>query len=249
MVRAGSEVRRALRSELVALAPPYRAVVPLHSVDGAELSLGSVVLARGAATIAALAGLTALSHRAPWIVPSLALPAPQESLEPLLLVTELRDRLVVLSPGRGDDDVARVVAAVRRRRPPTPAMLARWVARRLSTRELESPLRHQFERSLGGGAAADGDRSVASYSRLFSRYGGYTARDWRALARLCALVIARTSEDGERHGDHGTHLPFRTASHYTGRYLGVAYRVTAERLGWEWVLEAALRTGRYVHAP
>ena len=25
--------------------------------------------------------------------------------------------------------------------------------------------------------------------------------------------------------------------------------VTAERLGWEWVLEAALRTGRYVHAP
>ncbi|PYO44417.1 MAG: hypothetical protein DMD33_02985, partial [Gemmatimonadetes bacterium] len=168
MVRAGSELRRALRSELVALAPPYRAVVPLHSVDGAELPLGSVVLARGVATIAALAGLTALSHRSPWIVPSLALPAPQESLEPLLLVTELRDRLVVLSPGRGDDDVARVVAAVRRRRPPTPAMLARWVARRLSTRELESPLRHQFERSLGGGAAADGDRSVASYSRLFS---------------------------------------------------------------------------------
>ena len=96
----------------MALAPPYRAVVPLHSVDGAELSLGSVVLARGAATIAALAGLTALSHRAPWIVPSLALPAPQESLEPLLLVTELRDRLVVLSPGSGDDDVAHVVAAV-----------------------------------------------------------------------------------------------------------------------------------------
>src|SRR5207237_427541 len=95
------------------------------------------------------------------IVPSLALPAPQESLEPLLLVTELRDRLVVLSPGRGDDDVARVVAAVRRRRPPTPAMLARWVARRLSTRELEAPLRHQFERGLGVGA-----RGGAAYGAL-----------------------------------------------------------------------------------
>ena len=246
MVRAASERHRTVRSELLAVAPPYRMAVPVHGAGGrAELPLGSVVLAQGDATLAALADLTALSHRAPWIVPSLALSTPQESLEPLLLVTELRDRLVVSSPARGNDDVAHVVAAVRRRRPPTPAMLARWVARRLSTRELESPLRHQFERSLGG-AAADGDRSVASYSRLFSRYGSYTARDWRALARLCAHVISRTSEDGESEGNHGKHLPFRTASHYAERYLGVRYHVTAERLGWEWVLEAALRTGGYV---
>jgi hypothetical protein len=234
-----------LWSELMALAPPYRTVVPLRGSDGAGLPLGSVVLARGDTTIAALAELTALSHRAPWIVPSLALPTPQESLEPLLLVTELRDRLVVSGAVRGGDDVVELVAEVRRRPPPTPAMLARWVARRLQTRELEAPLRHQFEQSLRG-AAADGARSVASYSRLFSRYGGYTARDWRALARLCAHVISRTSEDVERNENQGNHLPFRTASHYAGRYLGVRYHVTAERLGWEWVLEAALRVGRYV---
>jgi len=229
----------------VALAPPYRTVVPVHGTGCAELPLGSVVLARGDTTITALAELTVLSHRAPWIVPSLALPTPQESLEPLLLVTELRDRLVVSTAARGGDDVGQLVAAVRRRPPPTPTMLARWLARRLYSRELESPLRHQFEQSLRG-TAADGARSVASYSRLFSRYGGYTARDWRALARLCAHVISRTSQDGEGNGDQGNHLPFRTASHYAGRYLGVRYHVTAERLGWEWVLEAALRVGRYV---
>ena len=246
-MRAGSELRGVVRSELVSLSPPYRTAVPLHRSDGAELPLGSLVLARGDATLAALAELTALSHRAPWIVPSLALATPQESLEPLLLVTELRDRLVVLSAAGRCDEVAHVVAAVRRRRPPTPAMLARWVARRLLTRDLESPLRHQFERSLGG-ATGDGARSVASYSRLFSRYGSYTARDWRALARLCAHVITRTSEDeeGGRREDAGKDLPFRTARHHAGRYLGVPYGVMAERLGWEWVLEAALRMGRYV---
>ena len=247
-MRAGSELHRVVRSELVALAPPYRTAVPVHGAADAVLPLGSVVLARGDATLAALAELTALSHRAPWIVPSLALATPQESLEPLLVVTELRDRLVVLSEARTRDGVAHIVAAVRRRRAPTPATLARWVARRLAARELEAPLRQQFEQSLNG-AAADGARSVASYSRLFSRYGRYTARDWRALARLCAHVVSRTSEDENRreHAEQdGRQLPFRTASHHAGRYLGVPYRVTAERLGWEWVLEAALRVGRYV---
>lgn len=245
MVRAVSELRRASLSELMVLAPPYRTVVPLHGAGVTELPLGCLVLAQGNTTIAALAELTALSHRAPWIVPSLALPAPDESAEPLLLVTELRDRLIVLSAARGGDDVAQLVAAVRRRPAPSPSMLARWVARRLSTRELEVPLRYQFEQSLDG-IPADGARSVASYSRLFSRYGRYTARDWRALARLSAHVLSRTSEDGERSGDSRNRLPFRTASHHAARYLGVRYHVTAERLGWEWVLEAALRVGRYV---
>ncbi len=241
MVRAPGESRRELRSELVALAPPYRTAGSLQPADGvAELSLGTIVLAKGETTIAVLAELTALSYRAPWLVPCLALPARHESLEPpLLLVTELRDRLVVVNPaGRGSDEVADVVASVRRRAAPTPTVLARWVARRLRARELEAPLRHQFEEGLGG-APADGGRSVASYSRLFSQYGRYTARDWRALARLCVHAVARTIEDGHS----GASLPLRTASHYATRYLRVPYHVMTERLGWEWVLEAALRAG------
>jgi len=245
-VRAASDLSRERRSELVALAPPYRTATVLRSADGAQLPLGSVVLASSDATVAGLAHLTAVSHRAPWAVPCLTLPLEQESLKPqLLLVTELRDRLVMVRvAGRKvTPDVGSLVAAVRRRPPPAPTMLARWVARRLSSREVEVPLRHQFEEGLCG-APADDARSIASYSRLFSRYGRYTARDWRALARLCAHAVCRISGDGEADGQG--HLPFRTASKYAARYLGVAYHVTAERLGWEWVLEAALRAAGYV---
>ena len=230
------------------LAPPYRTATVLRSGDGARLPLGSIALTTGDAILSCLAQLTALSHRAPWTVPCLALPVERESLKPqVLLVTELRDRLVIVRPssgrGNGAADVTKVVAAVRRRPSPTPTMLARWVARRLSIREVEAPLRHQFEQGLCG-AAADDARSVASYSRLFSRYGCYTARDWRALARLCGHVVSRINGDGA--GEGQGHLPFRTASQYTSRYLGVRYHVTGERLGWEWVLEAALRRAGYV---
>src|SRR5207244_4398218 len=184
-VRATSYLSRELRSELVGLAPPYRTATVLRSDDGAELPLGSVVVASGAAPVAGLAQLTAVSHRAPWAVPSLALPLEQESLKPqLLLVTELRDRLVLVRVAgrRGAPDVGSLVAAVRRRSSPTPTMLARWVARRLSSREVEAPLRHQFEEGLCG-ALADDARSVASYSRMVSRYGRYTAGPWAAVGR------------------------------------------------------------------
>src|SRR2546430_13604458 len=98
-----------------------------------------------------------------------------------MLVTELRDRLVVVhrAASRVVDDWAHLVQCVRRRAVPTAAELARWVARRLRQREVEVPLRHQFEEALHG-TPADAGLSVASYSRLFAQYGKYTARDWRA---------------------------------------------------------------------
>src|SRR5207302_4617226 len=76
------------------------------------------------------------------------------------------------------DEAAHVVACVRRRPAPRPAVLARWVARRLRSRELEVPLRSQFEEGLGYQLTTSG-LSVASYSRLFALYGPYTSREWR----------------------------------------------------------------------
>src|SRR3989449_854437 len=185
MVRAWREFGRVCGSQLVVLAPPYRTPTSLATLErSAALPLGSLVLGDGDATIAVLAELTALSYRAPWAVPCLALPAQQQPLEPLLLlVTELRDRLVVVhrSGARRVDDWAQIVRCVRRRAAPTAAELARWVARRLRQREIEIPLRHQFEEALQG-TPADAGLSVASYSRLFAHYGTYTARDWRGRA-------------------------------------------------------------------
>ena len=245
MARAWREFGRPCGSQLAVLAPPYRNPTALASVErGADLPLGSLVFGDGDATIAVLAELTALSYRAPWVVPCLALPARQEPLEPLLmLVTELRDRLVVVhrSAARCGDEWAQVVRCARRRALPTPAELARWIARRLSQRELEVPLRRQFEEALQG-TPADAGLSVASYSRLFAHYGTYTARDWRALGRLAAHAASGGLVERRTHPP----ISLRTACEYARKYLGVPYHDVAERLGWEWVLEAALRTAGYV---
>src|SRR6266480_6421522 len=85
MVRAWSELGHPLRSELVALAPPYRTCASISSLKrGESLPLGSLVLGRGDTTIAVLAELTALSYRSPWAIPCLAVPAREEVLKPLL---------------------------------------------------------------------------------------------------------------------------------------------------------------------
>ena len=245
MAHAWADLGRRLSSELVALTPPYTSRMPVRSVDdGSGLPLGSLILGTGDTTIAVLAELTAVCSRAPWAIPCLALPSGQEPLGlPLMLVTELRDRLVLVNASRGRrvDELAHVLGCARRRTPPTPTVLARWVARRLQRRELEAPLRSQFAEALDG-TPARVEISVASYSRLFSQYGEYTARDWRALAHLC--VLAQT---GAVVGDHTqARLPLRTALAYVKRYLCIQYHVLTERVGWEWVLEGALRSARYI---
>ena len=246
MVRAWSELGHPLRSELVALAPPYRAHTSVSSLEsGDSLPLGSVVLGKGDTTIAVLAELTALSYRSPWMVPCLAVPPREEILQPLLmLVTELRDRLVLVARGVARvDEAAHVVACVRRRPAPRPAALARWVARRLRSRELEVPLRSQFEEGLGYQLTTSG-LSVASYSRLFALYGPYTARDWRAVGRLALhAALGPCAEE-----QPPAALPLRTATEHAKKYLGMSCHALAGWLGWEWVLEAALRTGGYVSA-
>src|SRR2546429_8734173 len=94
-------------------------------------SLGSLVLGRGDTTIAVLAELTALSYRSPWAIPCLAVPAREEVLKPLLmLVTELRDRLLVGAPGVPHTGEAGQRGAPGRRPPaPPPPPLARRSAR------------------------------------------------------------------------------------------------------------------------
>src|SRR5256885_9167483 len=146
MVRAWREFGRVCGSQLVALAPPSRTPTSLAALErGAALPLGSLVLGDGDATIAVLAELTALSYRAPWAVPCLALPAHQQPLEPLLLlVTELRDRLVVVhrSGARRGGASAPIVPCVPGRAAPTAAELARWGGRPLRQRGIGDPSRH-----------------------------------------------------------------------------------------------------------
>ena len=158
-----------------------------------------------------------------------------------MLVTELRDRLVVVKQtfGAGGDEIAFIIAAVRKRDFPAAPVLAEWIARRLQSDELEAPLCRQFREAIEG-VPASASASVSTFSRLFARYGTYTARDWRALARLCAAAGAASRSPTS------PILTLRAASHYTRKYLALSHHVMAERPGWEWVLEKALRVGRYL---
>ena len=96
-----------------------------------------------------------------------------------------------------------------------------------------------------GRASSKSGLSVASYSRLFALYGPYTARDWRAVGRLALhAVLGPCAEE-----QPPAALPLRTATEYAKKYLAMSCHALAGWLGWEWVLEAALRTGGYVRAP
>lgn len=138
------------------------------------------------------------------------------------------------------EDVGPIVSAVRRRSVPAPATLAAWIARRLGMPELCEPLANQFRSAISDAPTPDGP-SAPTYSRLFRQYGRYNARDWRALGRLCRYAQSLGSNGGREN-----RLTLRTASRYVTRYLRAPHQVFAERLGWEWVLETALRVAGYV---
>ena len=243
--RPWTETAHKLGGQAAVLPPPYRTLLPPESLRGVDdLLLGSIAIGIGDSTIAVLAELTTVVQRWPWVVPCLAMPTGQEALEPLLmLVTELRARLAIARQGLGarGDEFGHVLAAVRRRSFPAPRPLAEWIACRLGDRDLENPLCDQFGEALQG-VPASASASISTFSRIFARHGRYTARDWRAIARLSV----HAAPGPERSVRSTATLPLRTATLYTRKYLDVPYRVMAERLGWEWVVEAALRTGGYV---
>ena len=224
------------------LAPPYRVASPFDDASTAsQLCLGAVLLDRGHNPLISLARLTALIHQSPWLIPCVAISPEQGPLEPLLfLVSELRDRLAVvrlphLAAEAGPSDV---LDAVRDRKPPDAENLADWVGYRLKNRELRNALAAQFSDALGGPPAST-FASAATFSRLLARYGRLPARDWRAIARLC--VYCATSGQGS-----SVTLSIRAARDYLKHYIRLPYHALADRVGWEWVLEGALRAHGYV---
>jgi hypothetical protein len=143
-----------------------------------------------------------------------------------------------------------VVAVARCRALPDPEVLSSYTSCRLAAPDIRGPLTEQFCAALGGAAAVR--RSVATYSRVFARYGPFTARDWRALACLAYELCLHQSNAHARLGNwrHGCAPPIsslrRTVDRYARDFLGLSFGAATTRLGWEWVLELALRRGRYI---
>jgi hypothetical protein len=236
----------ALLSEITLLTPPFFLPVALMvRVSPDAIALGGVIAAQATpSVILPLAALTVAAERWPWAVPYLGLPFQYERLVmPLRIVSELRDRMVVGGPLPGDRlaCAAALRAAVQRRGTPSAEQLAAWVATRVNEPMLEPVLFAQFRIGLEG-TAAQAEASNSTYSRFFARLGSLTARDWRAIARLCVHVSAGAHETLPA----SSRIAVRTAVEYARRYLGITYSELSSRIGWEWILECALRRAGYV---
>ncbi len=145
--------------------------------------------------------------------------------------------LLVGAPGRHPDP-ARVREAVRRREPPRPATLSGYVVRRTGNRTVRQLLDLAFSETASIDMPA---RSIQS--RALAEFGQWTAREWRALA-----WIIRTLDQGVVPLDRAAWLAGldpRSFEILALRMLGIPPVEAATLPGWEWKLEAALRSGGY----
>jgi len=175
-------------ARVMTVAPPYTTLQPLdcQKIYNRRFPLGTIVKVTSQSALGALGTLTMIVHSHPWIVPCLALPEGERHLGLLIpLISELKDRITVLDPSEriGQGEIDWCTAATTRRPIPNHDVLAAFISDRLGKPDLFEPLQVQFL-EMQMGMPAKKQRSVAYYSRLFAKHSVYTARDWRAIARL-----------------------------------------------------------------
>ncbi|MFQ5703536.1 MAG: hypothetical protein ACE5HT_05875 [Gemmatimonadales bacterium] len=124
--------------------------------------------------------------------------------------------------------------------------MARYVSNRVTSTDLQELLLDQFCVALEEDMIGI-SYSTATYSRKFRRYGPYTSSEWRAVATLAWAIGRTTRYPGASVSiDTLRRLSARTLRRYAERFLEMSWTDAASKLGWEWVLEQALRTGGYV---
>ncbi len=226
--------------------PPYKETQTI--VIGSRLKmgvpLGTIACGTGQTSLQALCALIVFLRQYPWVVPCLAASEDVAALHYVArLIPTLKDRIVVCNLPRGCKALPPqlIVRQVKRRITPDPSSLATYVVNRVGSNELQELLIEQFYLALTDDLSGL-TRSVATCSRVFSRFGNLTARDWRAMARLACRLCG----SGETQISQASRISFKTALRHTHRYLGMSLDTAAKRVGWEWVLERVLRREWYV---
>ncbi len=135
-----------------------------------------------------------------------------------------------------------VLDAVAKRTLPDASTLAGYVARRLELPDIEPLLAVTFDVSgTQVWRQLVGERR--RFYQLFEPFAPFRPSDWATLARLVTLtgaegreVIALASRAGALAG----------LESLVGRLLGCEVAEFVKRVGWEWVVEAALRRAGYL---
>jgi hypothetical protein len=205
-----------------------------------EIPLAAAGFSATPMLVEALGALAQGLKRWPWLAPCLGvLPQHRHLVTSLPAVVRFHHRLAwcVVDTIGAPPTPTSVWGAIRRRRAPSPADMAAYVAHRLRCGHLRLPLREQFAVAMTGNPA-DIPRSPATYSRLFARHGPFTARDWRGVACLCLLAGGVAVPRGP--------LAPRAQFRLCRRYLGLPGPVVRHQLAWEHLLEVALRRSGYL---
>ncbi len=137
----------------------------------------------------------------------------------------------------------RSLAAVRRRPVPTRTAIALWIGQRLGRPDVAGTVTACFH------CAAD-SQPPRTLTRRLQELGCFEVRDWRGLARLAQLLAARgywppaslesTALEAE--------IDPRTLRRWLRLATDLPWPDACRRPGWEWILESALRSGRYLHS-
>lgn len=232
--------------ELYVCPPPYQRLLgaALLSRDP-EPTPGAVAYATGQSVLAVLERLAAVVSRWPWVAPCAGLSPMEHVAEKYASLNGLLgNRLAIVHVRAGQTVTAQAIAdAVAKRQEPGKTALTAWICARLSSRDLAAPLAEQFEYALGERASLP--RSLSFYSRAFAAHTGLSARDWRAVTQLIRTLhwhVSQARLGRDRTASRcGPPLEMRSAQRYTVRYLRSAWSFSRQLVGWEWVLEAALR--------
>ncbi len=219
--------------------PPYR----VESTASAAPRFGAIAVARLAEGAEALAPLHDLIEAVPWCAPFVVVTPGSVSPETLHAIWGLPGQpgFVVAARGFRELTPPQIAATIAARPRPTAELLISYVVRRTRSVSLGQTLQQIWSPRAEPGPG-HADRTLRYRLR---RLGSFGRHDW---IRVLRLIEIKTTDPGctvERLAALAGTEP-RTLRSWTQRCLGVPLRVFRERVGWEWVLEGALRTAGLV---
>jgi hypothetical protein len=136
----------------------------------------------------------------------------------------------------------RAVAAVRRRPVPRSTTIAQWIERRLRNPGVGGVLAACF------GDEGDNQRPPRTLTRRVRELGPLEVRDWRGLARIAQILAARSFRAGGslETAAFEAEVDPRTLRRWLQLVTNRSWVEASGMVGWEWVLETALRRWGYV---
>jgi hypothetical protein len=206
--------------------------------------LGSILVSNIQIDIVALAEACSLNSNAPWC-PIAAVVPPDQPVDPRVLSAfEPRHGAIVQVSAEWLDilgDPSSVQDAARRRPPPPASALAHYVRQRTGRVDVSPALEACLEAGLSREPVQFCSHR-STLSRHLSRFGPLKPHDWTRIAHVVQALCGATSQQIPTVEavalDAG--LDPRTFRARLRRYCGCSYQQARLRLGWEWILEAAL---------